>query len=189
MDDRDACKMDLIRTEIEHLESIDSRRAGERGRRECARCSLARERRGRSSSAISIVNTPPSLPLAFSSSSFLTNNLDSSSKISSSPSSSSLVICTSIAPSSFSHGSITLANALVTGLVANTFLRNLHRCCPVFFYCWWWCVVLLKRHSRIVRRPGRTCKHVRAPISHPTISEGELGSSVITHASTWGDTY
>jgi hypothetical protein len=55
------------------------------------------------------------------------------------------------------------ANALATGLVANTFLCNLHRCCPVFFYCWWWCVVLLKRHSRIVRRPGRTCKHVRAP--------------------------
>ena len=57
-----------------------------------------------------------------------------------------------------------------------------------FFDCWW-CVVLLKRHSSIVRLPGRTCKHVRAPISHPTISEGELGSSVITHASTWGDTY
>ena len=24
-----------------------------------------------------------------------------------------------------------------------------------------WCVVLLKRHSSIARRPGRTCKHVR----------------------------
>jgi len=59
----------------------------------------------------------------------------------------------------------------------------------VYFYDCWWCVVLLKRHSSIVRLPGRTCKHVRAPISHPTISEGELGSSVITHASTWGDTY
>jgi hypothetical protein len=35
-----------------------------------------------------------------------------------------------------------------------------------------WCDVLLKRHSRIVRLPGRPCKHVRAPISHPTISEG-----------------
>ena len=44
----------------------------------------------------------------------------------------------------------------------------------VFFDCWW-CVVVLKRHSSIVRRPGRTCKHVRAPISHPTISEGVLG--------------
>ena len=39
----------------------------------------------------------------------------------------------------------------------------------------WWCVVLLKRHSSIVRLPGRTCKHVRAPISHPTVSEGVLG--------------
>jgi len=37
-------------------------------------------------------------------------------------------------------------------------------------------VVLLKRHSSIVRRPAPgTCKHVRAPISHPTISEGVLG--------------
>ena len=26
------------------------------------------------------------------------------------------------------------ANALATGLVANTFSRNLHRCCPVFFF-------------------------------------------------------
>ena len=50
-----------------------------------------------------------------------------------------------------------------------------------FFDCWW-CVVLLKRHSSIVRRPGRTCKHVRAPISHPTISEGVLGhASSPTH--------
>ena len=32
-----------------------------------------------------------------------------------------------------------------------------------------WCAVLLKRHSSIVRRPGRTCKHVRALVSLPTI--------------------
>ena len=32
-----------------------------------------------------------------------------------------------------------------------------------------WCVVLLKRHSSIVRRPGRTCKHVRSPNSLPAI--------------------
>jgi len=48
---------------------------------------------------------------------------------------------------------------------------------PYIFDCGW-CVVLLKRHSSIVRRPGRTCKHVRAPISHPTISEGVLGHAL-----------
>ena len=32
-----------------------------------------------------------------------------------------------------------------------------------------WCVVLLKRHSSIVRRPGRTCKHVRgSTLFHPS---------------------
>ena len=30
-------------------------------------------------------------------------------------------------------------------------------------------VVLLKRHSSIVGRPGRTCKHVRSPNSLPAI--------------------
>ena len=60
---------------------------------------------------------------------------------------------------------------------------------PFFFCDCGGGVVLLKRHSSIVRRPGRTCKHVRAPITHPTVSEGVLGSCVITHAATWGGTY
>ena len=59
----------------------------------------------------------------------------------------------------------------------------------IFFFDCGWCVVLLKRHSSIVRRPGRTCKHVRAPSTHPTVSEGVLGSCVITHAAPWGGTY
>ena len=50
----------------------------------------------------------------------------------------------------------------------------------------WWCVVLLKRHSSIVRRPGRTCKHVRSPNSLPAISDEVKGSHAIAHATTWG---
>ena len=48
-------------------------------------------------------------------------------------------------------------------------------------YCRWW-VVLLKRHSSIVRRPGRTCKPVRSPNSLPAISEEVKGSHAIAHA-------
>jgi len=43
----------------------------------------------------------------------------------------------------------------------------------------WWCVVLLKRHSSIVRRPGRTCKHVRSPNPLPAISDEVKGSQAI----------
>ena len=53
----------------------------------------------------------------------------------------------------------------------------------------WWCVVLLKRHSSIVRRPGRTCKHVRSPNPLPAISDEVKGSHAIAHATAWGKTY
>ena len=39
-----------------------------------------------------------------------------------------------------------------------------------------WCVVLFKRHSSIVRRPGRTCKQVRFPNPLPSISDEVKGS-------------
>ena len=38
-----------------------------------------------------------------------------------------------------------------------------------------WCVVLLKRHSSIVRRPGRTCKHVRCSRLPPHYFRGSIG--------------
>ena len=52
-----------------------------------------------------------------------------------------------------------------------------------------WCVVSLKRHSSMVRRPGRTCKHVRSPNPFPAISDEVKGSHAIAHATTWGKTY
>ena len=42
-------------------------------------------------------------------------------------------------------------------------------------------VVLLKRHSSIVRRPGRTSKHVRSSNSLPAISDEVKGSHAIAH--------
>jgi hypothetical protein len=45
-----------------------------------------------------------------------------------------------------------------------------------------WCVVLLKRHSSIVRRPGRTCKHVRCSRLPPHYFRGSIGPIAIAHA-------
>ena len=37
-----------------------------------------------------------------------------------------------------------------------------------------WCVVLLKRHSSIARRPGRTCQHVRCSRLPPHYFRGSI---------------
>ena len=57
---------------------------------------------------------------------------------------------------------------------------------PARFSWQGWCVVLLKRHSSIARRPGRTCKHGRSPNSLPTTSDEVKGSHAIAHATNWG---
>ena len=52
----------------------------------------------------------------------------------------------------------------------------------------WWCVVVLKRHSSVVRRPGRTCKQGRTPSPTPLFQgrcpgyEVDFGSSRRLHA-------
>ena len=44
----------------------------------------------------------------------------------------------------------------------------------------------MRRHSSIVRRPGRTCKQVRSPNPLPAIADEVKGSHAIAHAATWG---